>query len=458
MAGVPVRAYTLHEHQEQAVEHLARNPRAGLFLPVGAGKTLSVLHSLTPDHLPALVVAPKQVAEHVWAQEVMKWRPELSVALAIGNPVKRAAAIMAGADITVISRDNIGTLLNSRGKPTHHYRTIVLDESQSFKTKSSVRWKTARKLTQNAEHVWALTGTPAGNGLMDLWAQVYLIDNGKRLHPTLTAFRQRYFYPEKVLPNGVVAKYGLKPGAEQAIYKAIADVCLHIPLIGLDLPDKVVNTVPVSLPPASRKLYEQLKDDMVADLDLLGGADKMTVPSAGVLSSKLSQVTAGAIFGETTYDADTDTVSQGELVDLHTVKLEELGELVEQTEGGVLVFYRFKFEARRILDTYLQSTMITARGAVDAWNRQEIPLLVAHPASAGAGLNLQSGGSTIVWTSLSWSAEEWIQANGRLHRQGQQASRVMVHVLTVPDTVDEKILAALEGKCSVQQALLDALT
>ena len=451
-------SYTLHEHQVRAVEHLARNPRAGLFLPVGAGKTLSVLHSLTPDHLPALVIAPKQVAEHVWSQEVMKWRPELSVALAIGNPLKRAAAIMAGCDITVISRDNIGGLIDSRGKPTHVYRTVVLDESQSFKTKSSVRWKTARKLTQNADHVWALTGTPAGNGLMDLWAQVYLIDNGESLGTTLTGFRQRYFYPEKVLPNGVVAKWGLKPGAEDAIYKAISGVCLHIPLEGLDLPDKVVNVVPVSMPPASWKLYEQLKDDMVADLELLGGPDKMTVPSAGVLSSKLSQVTAGAVFGETTYDAETDTTRQGELVELHTMKLEELGELAEQTEGGILVFYRFKFEARRILAKYPQSTMITARGAIDAWNRREIPLLVAHPASAGAGLNLQHGGSTIVWTSLSWSAEDWIQANGRVHRQGQQADRVMVHVLTVPDTVDEKILAALEGKCSVQQALLDALT
>lgn len=439
------------------MEHLARNPRAGLFLPVGAGKTLSVLHSLTPDHLPSLVVAPKQVAEHVWAQEVAKWRPELSVALAIGSPVKRASAILERADITVISRDNIGGLLDRQGRPAHRYRTIVLDESQSFKSRSSARWKIARKLTRHAEHVWALTGTPAGNGLMDLWAQVYLIDNGRSLGTTLTGFRQRYWYPEKVLPNGVVAKWGLKPGAEEAIYKAIADVCLHIPLTGLDLPDKVINVVPVSLPPASRKLYEQLKADMVADLDMLGGVDKMTVPSAGVLSSKLSQVTAGAIFGETTYDEETETTKQGELVELHTVKLEELGELAEQTEGGLLVFYRFKFEAQRILDKYPQATRITARGAVDAWNRREIPILVAHPASAGAGLNLQHGGSTIVWASLSWSAEEWIQGNGRLHRQGQK-DRVMVHVLTAPNTVDEHILKALEGKCSAQQALFDALT
>ena len=399
-----------------------------------------------------LVVAPKQVAEHVWAQEVMKWRPELSVAVAIGNSVKRIEAIQSRCDITVISRDNIGSLINSRGKPTHQYRTIVLDESQSFKTRSSVRWKTARRLTRNAEHVWALTGTPAGNGLMDLWAQLYLIDGGERLYRTLGEFRTRWWYPEKVLPNGVVAKWGLKEGAEESIYRRIEDICLHIPLEGLDLPDLVINTVPVSMPPASRTLYEALKKEMIADLEIVGGAEMMTVPSAGVLSSKLSQITAGAMYGET-----DEAGNQGPLQELHTAKLDGLGEILEQTSGGVLVFYRFKFEAAQILERFPQAVDIRKRGAIDAWNRREIPVLLAHPASAGAGLNLQSGGSVIVWSSLSWSAEEWIQANGRLHRQGQQANRVMVHVLTVPDSVDEKILAALENKCSVQQALLDAL-
>lgn len=396
-----------------------------------------------------LVVAPKQVAEHVWPAETARWRPDLSLASAVGTPNQRAAAVSAAsaghADITVLGRDNLPWLLSTKG-PVPKYRTIVLDESQSYKTRSSARWKAARKLTKDADQVWALTGTPAGNGLMDLWAQLYLIDNGQRLGTTITGFRQRYFYPEKVLPNGVVAKWSLKPGAEEAIYAAISDICLHIPLTGLDLPDLTVNAVPVGLPPAVMATYARLKKDMIADIDLLGGPEVLTVPTAAVLSNKLSQVTAGALYAD-----------DGSTAELHSAKLDQLVEIVDQTEGGVLVFYRFKSEAKRILEALPQATMVTAKGAIDAWNRGEIPVMVAHPASAGHGLNLQYGGSTIVWTSLSWDMSEWAQANARLHRQGQ-TDRVMVHVLTVPGTIDVEIMRAIEGKVSVQQALLDALT
>lgn len=443
-ANVSVSNYRLHEHQERAVQHLHNNPRAGLFLPMGAGKTLSVLHSLTAEHLPVLVVAPKQVAEHVWPQETARWRPDLSVALAAGTPAKRAEAIQRKADITVVSRDNLQSVQSTRGKAK--FRTIVLDESQSFKARSSARWKAARKLTKTADHVWALTGTPAGNGLMDLWAQVYLIDNGQRLGETLSSFRQRYFRPALILPNGVVAKWELKKGADEAIYKAIADVCLHIPLVNLDLPDLVINSVPVSMPPSAHRLYDQLKNDMVADLDMLGTT--MTVPSAAVLSSKLSQITAGTLYGEQPDDPE---------VELHGAKLDELGEIIDQTDGGVLVFFRFRSEALRVLARFPQTVPVTAKGAIEAWNRGEIPVMLAHPASAGHGLNLQFGGSTIVWTSLSWSAEEWLQANARLHRQGQ-ANRVMVHVLGVPGTIDDHVFQVVQGKVTVQQALLDALT
>jgi hypothetical protein len=442
-------AYQLHDHQVAAVKHLHANPRAGLFLPMGAGKTLSVLDALTSDHLPALVVAPKQVAEHVWPEQTQRWRPELSLAAAVGSPAQRLAAIKAGADITVISRDNLVSLLSVRGKPK--YRTIVLDESQSFKTRSSQRWKAARKLTNLAENVWALTGTPAGNGLMDLWAQLYLIDNGERLHDTLTKFRSRYWYPKVVLPNGVVAKWELKDGAEKAIYKAIEDVCLHIPLDDLDLPEKVVNVVPVGMPAKAHALYYEMKQEMVGSIELIGGVEMFSSPSAGVLSSKLSQITAGGIYR----DRDDEGNPAG-LVRLHDEKLTALKEIVEQADGPVLVFYRFRFEQEAILKAIPQATMVTSKGAIDAWNRRELPVMVAHPASAGHGLNLQYGGNTCVWTSLSWSMEEWEQANARLHRQGQR-NRVMVHVLTVPGTMDENVLAALEKKVSVQQALLDAL-
>jgi SNF2 family DNA or RNA helicase len=438
-------SYTLHDHQIKAVEHLAANPRAGLFLPVGAGKTLSVLHSLTSEHLPALVIAPKRVAEHVWAQEVAKWRPELSVARAIGTPRQRQAAIAQLADVTVMTRDNLGDTDSAAFR--QRYRTVILDESQSFKNRQSARWRLARKLTKNAAYVWALTGTPAGNGLLDLWAQVYLIDNGERLYPQITRYRQRYFYPEKVLPNGVVAKYAIKPGAEEAIYSAISDVCLHIPLDGLDLPDLVVNEVPVSLPPDAQRMYEQMKDDAVIDLSLLG-SEYLAAPSAAAISNKLVQITSGYVYNDG---------ASGGYVTLHENKLEALCEIIEQTDSNVLVFYKYKSEAEQILRAIPQATSINATGAVERWNAGQIPVLLAHPASAGAGLNLQHGGSCVVWTSLTWSAEEWTQANGRLHRQGQ-TDTVMCHVLTVPDSIDTHIRKVVDGKLDVQQALLDALT
>lgn len=438
--------YKLHEHQERAVKHLHANPRAGLLLPMGAGKSLSVLAALTPAHLPALVVAPKQVAEHVWSAEPEKWRPDLSVGHAVGTPAVRTAAIRGQADITVISRDNLQGLISERGKAK--FRTIILDESQSFKARSSTRWKLARRLTKTAEHVWAMTGTPAGNGLMDLWAQAYLIDNGQRLGDTLGGFRQRYFRPKIVLPNGVVAKWELKKGAEDSIYEKLGDAWLHIPLIGLDLPDLVINEVPVSLPEASVRVYEQLKNDMVADLDMLGGPSAFMVSTSAILSSKLSQITAGFVYGEQPGDP---------LIELNNAKLDQLGEIIEQTEGGVLVFYRFTHEAKRILAKFPQATMVTAKGAVAEWNEGKIPVMVAHPASAGHGLNLQYGGNTIVWTSLSWSAEEWLQGNARLHRQGQ-TNRVMVHVLGVPGSIDDNVMSVVTGKVSVQDALLAALS
>lgn len=440
--------YTLHEHQIQAVKHLADNPRAALFLPMGAGKTLSTLDHLTPDHLPALVVAPKRVAEYVWAQEVAKWRPELSVEVALGTPEKRERAIARRADITVLGRDNMAWLMGLSARVRPKYKTIVLDESQSFKAKGTARWRAARKLTRPAEYVRLLTGTPAGNGLMDLWAQVYLLDGGERLGTSLGAYRQRYFYPALTLDNGVVAKWALKPGAEKAIYRKLADICLHIPITELDLPEQTVNVVPVDMPPLAWRIYDQLKNDMVADLDMLGGPEALTVPSAGVLSSKLSQITCGEVYGEKPDDPRTF---------LHSGKLDQLEDIVWSTEGGILVFYRFRFQMEAILKRFPEAVPVTRRGAVGDWNDGKIPILVAHPASAGHGLNLQYGGHTIVWAGLTWSSEEWLQGNARLLRHGQK-NNVMVHVLSVPNSIDVHQLAAVEGKVTVQQALLDALT
>jgi SNF2 family DNA or RNA helicase len=436
-----VTTYKLHEHQEKAVAYLHEHPRAGLLLPMAAGKTLSVLAALGPEHLPVLVVAPKQVAEHVWPQETARWRPDLTLAAAIGTPAKRAEAIKAKADITVVSRDNLQSIVSTRGKAK--YKTVVLDELQSFKSKGSTRWKLARKLSRHVQYCWGLTGTPAGNGLLDIWAQIFLLDSGERLYDTLDGYRERYFYSKGRLPNGVPIGWKLKPGAEDAIHRKLSDLCLHIPLTKLDLPEITYNRVPTELPASARALYEELKTEMTVDLDLMGG--EVTADSAGVLSAKLAQVTAGSI-----YDDDRHTVH------LHNAKLDQLAEIIEQTEGGVLVFYRFRHEAERILKRFKQATSVKATGAIDAWNRGEIPVMLAHPASAGHGLNLQHGGSVCVWTSVSFSLDDWQQGNARLRRPGQK-NPVVIHTLTTPDTIDEHVLAVLEGKKTVQQALLDAL-
>lgn len=394
------------------------------------------------------MVAPKRVAELVWPQEAARWRPDLKLSLAVGTPAQREIAVGNKADITVIGRDNIPWLLDLSARVRPKYRSIILDESQSFKTKSSARWRAARKLTMKADYVRLLTGTPAGNGLMDLWAQAYLIDGGERLGGTLTGFRQRYFYPALILDNGVVAKWEIKPGAEKAIYKKLADLCLHIPITGLDLPEQTVNVVPIDMPPKAWQIYNQLKDDMVADLDMLGGPQALTVPSAGVLSGKLSQITAGEVYGEKPDDPRTF---------IHSGKLDQMEDIVWSTEGGILAFYRFQFQLEAILKRFPEAVPVTKKGAVEAWNEGKVPILVAHPASAGHGLNLQYGGHTIVWAGLSWSSEEWLQGNARLLRHGQK-NNVMVHVLSVPGSIDVHQLAALQGKVTVQQALLDALT
>lgn len=402
-----------------------------------------VLEAVTPDHLPMLVVAPRRVAEHVWPVERNRWRPDLSLALAAGTPTARRAALQAGCDLTVIGRDVLSDIDPKRAG----YRTIVLDELSGFKTRSTARWKAARKLTLATPHVWGLTGTPAPNGLLDLWAQVYLLDGGQRLGRTLGGYRERFFRPTDRLPNGVVIGWELRPGAQDTIHALLSDLALSMRAADLltDLPPMTVNPVEVSLPREAREVYESLKRDLVASIDAL--ELPVTAASAGVLTNKLSQVAAGFVY-------DEDKVAHW----LHAEKLEALAEVLEQAEGNVLCYYRYKAEVQAVLRRFPQARTIDSPGALADWDKGKIPLLLAHPASAGHGWNAQYGGShTIVWLSLDWSAELWAQANARLHRQGQQASRVLVHVLQAQGTVDEVILRRLHDKISTQDALMSHL-
>lgn len=431
--------FKLHDYQLRAVEHLHSHDRAALFLDMGLGKTASTLTALTPDRLPALVTAPKKVAERVWEAERKRWRPDLSMAVAAGTPAKRAAALRSGADVVVIGRDNLGDV-----RPGG-WSTVVLDELSGFKTRGSQRWKAARKLTKEARHVWGLTGTPSPNGYVDLWAQLALLDEGKRLGRTLGGFRDRYFTPGWTTPSGVVTKWHPRPGAMRRIDELLEDIALSMQAADyLKLPPTVVNDVLVEMPAHARGLYRLMKSDLVVDLSLIYGLEAVySASSLAALSNRLVQLTAGFMYSDTTGAAGW----------VHDAKLEALQDIVDGTGSPVLVFYQYREELARVLARFPEARTIDSPGALDAWDEGKLPMLVAHPASAGHGLNLQHGGHTMVFLTLPWSLELYQQASARLNRQGQRHP-VVIHRLIVPGTVDALIAEALQTKGDVQDSLL----
>jgi SNF2 family DNA or RNA helicase len=404
---------------------------------MGLGKTAISLSAIEDRHLPALVVAPKRVAEHVWPAERSLWRPDLTLALAAGSPAQRKAALEEKADITVISRDNLAD-----AKPG--YKTVILDELSSFKNRGSQRWKTARKLTTAAEHVWGLTGTPSPNGYLDLWAQVFLLDRGSRLGTALGGYRERFFVARGQLPSGVLINWTPRPGAEARIRSLIEDMCLYMSSEDeLNMPPVIHNRVEVDLPPAARRQYDVFKLDLVLELE----TGVHSASSAAVLTNKLSQVSAGFVYSDE---------QDGTYTPLHSAKLEALGEIVEGTGDNILVFYNFIAEAERIRAAFPQARMIDEPGVLAAWSRGEVPMMLAHPASAGHGLNLQTGGHTMVWMSNTWDLELYQQACARLARQGQKHP-VVIHSIECSRTVDLVISQRLRSKTVSQKTLLDHL-
>lgn len=437
----------LHDYQEVALHWLRTHDKAGLFLDMGLGKTATSLTALEPRHLPVLVVAPKRVAESVWPTERNIWRPDLSIAVAKGSPAQRRNAYAQQADITVIGRDN----LKDPELLTQQYQTIIIDELSGFKTRSSQRWRAARKLCATAPHVWGLTGTPSPNGLIDLWAQIFLLDGGRRLGGTLTKYRSRFFTPGRQLPNGIITEWVLKPEADTRIHELLEDLVLSMGTEGrVQLPPVTVNDVEVTLPPSVASMYKKFKRDLVLDLEVIGG-ELHTAQNAAVLSGKLSQISAGVLYSD---DAD---LNGGQYDLVHSEKLKAVQEVVEGTGSPVLVFYRFRAEKEQLQKALggLAHT-IDEPDIVERWNAGQIPVLLAHPASAGHGLNLQHGGHTVVWTSLPWSLEEWQQANKRVARQGQK-NPVVIHLILARRTIDGAIKTRLTEKTSVQQALLTHL-
>jgi SNF2 family DNA or RNA helicase len=350
----------LHDYQIVARDFLRGRDRAALLLDMGLGKTAAALSALEPRHLPVLVVAPKRVAEHVWTAETKLWRPDLTISLAAGDPGQRRAALDSGADIVVLGRDNFRDALGSK-----QFRTLIIDESSGFKTRASVRWKTAKKLIAQSSipHVWELTGTPTPNGLMDLWAQIYLLDGGERLGTNITGFRGRYFRPGRQIANGVIVSWDIREGAEEQIWGLIEDIALSMKTEGrLRLPPVTHNVVEVDLPPESVEVYRRLKNTMVADLRDIFGGEVHTAKNAAVLTSKLSQVSAGFMY------VDEADLRGGEYTTLHREKVNAVKEIVEGTGSPVLVFYRFVAERELLQEAFPEAVEAREKGAIEAWN------------------------------------------------------------------------------------------
>lgn len=394
-----------------------------------------------------LVVAPKKVAEATWQDEARKWDhlSLLRVSTVLGSAAQRVRALAAPADVYVINRENVVWLADYY-RNAWPFDMVILDESSSFKDRNTKRWKAVKSMRPHIRRMVLLTGTPSPNGLADLWAQVFLLDGGARLGRTLTGFREQYFLPDK---RSAAQVYTYKPraGADASIREKIGDICVSMKAEDyLQLPECVSVTVPVALDPKAQKLYDRLEREMLLEID----GENITAESAAVLTQKLLQLAGGAV-----YDAEHQAKP------VHSCKLEAFLELVEGLNGRhALVFYAFVHEKERLLEALKKSGLrvraFQGSRDADAWNAGEVDLLLAHPASTAYGLNLQRGGCNVIWFGLTWSLEQYQQANKRLHRQGQ-TERVIVHHLATRGSVDEDVLAALDGKADTQEALLQSL-
>ena len=438
-----------HDYQRFAIDFLLDHPAAALLLDMGLGKTaitLTAIAELMHDRFEVartLVIAPLRVARDTWPAEAAKWDHLASLQLSVitGTAGQRRTALRAPADVYVINRENLVWLL-AELDGSWPYDMVVIDELSSFKSRATKRFKAMLAARQHTARVVGLTGTPAPNGLLDLWPQFRILDQGKRLGASITRFRDRFFTPDK--RNGQqVFTWKPRPRAEAEIYQLIGDITVSMQTSDhLRLPELTSLTHEVRLSPADRATYRRLEEQLVIELD---GAE-IDAANAAVLGSKLLQLASGAI-----YDA------QGEIHYVHSRKLEALEDILEAAAGKpVLCAHWFRHEARRIVERFPQARSLSTGADFAAWNRREIPLGLIHPSSAGHGLNLQQGGSALVWFTAPWSLELYQQTNARLHRQGQTAPVTITH-LRAPGTVDDHVLSALHRKDLTQTALIHAV-
>jgi SNF2 family DNA or RNA helicase len=440
--------YNPHSYQDYSTKFIIDHPVSAILLSCGLGKTvitLTAVKELMFDRFEVrkpLVIAPLRVAANSWPDEIGKWDhlKDLTYSVATGSEEERRKALLTEADLHIINRENVTWLVEKSGLP-FDYDMIIVDELSSFKSHQSKRFKSLLKVRPKLKRIVGLTGTPASNSLMDLWAEFRLLDMGKRLGRYIGQYRRDYFTPDKRNAQ-IIFSYKPLPGAEDAIYKKISDITISMKSADfLKMPDLFVNEVPVRLSSSERSLYDKLKRDMVLSLK----GKEIDAVNAASLSGKLLQMANGAV-----YDENQETVV------IHERKLDALEDLLEDANGRpVLVAYWFKHDLERIRKRFTVREIKTSKDISD-WNAGKIPVAMIHPASAGHGLNLQAGGSTLIWFGLTWSLELYQQTNARLWRQGQKEP-VVIHHIIAEGTIDENVMAALRRKEKTQDSLIRAV-
>lgn len=438
-----------HNYQKYAIDYIKTHPVAAVLLDMGLGKTiitLTAVNELLFDSFEVhrvLVIAPLRVARDTWPSEIKKWDhlSVLTYAVAVGTARERKAALLQGADVTIINRENLGWLIESSGIP-FEYDMVVVDELSSFKNHRSKRFKALMKVRPSVKRIVGLTGTPSSNGLMDLWAEFKILDQGKRLGRFIGQYRLNYFVPDK--RNGEMI-YSYKPlhGAEDAIYRQISDITISMKSTDhLKMPELISTKYEVQLSEEERKRYDALKNDLVLQLH----GDEITAANAAALTGKLTQLSNGAIYSD-----------DGKIIEFHDRKLDALEDIIEAANGKpVLVAYWFRHDLERIRKRFDVRELKSSKDIAD-WNAGQVPIGLIHPASAGHGLNLQDGGSTLVWFGLTWSLELYQQTNARLWRQGQKSRTVVIQHIITSGTIDGRILNALQRKDKTQSALINAV-
>lgn len=437
----------LRNYQRAGVRFVKEKKKCALFVDMGLGKTgisITAIADLVADLElgRTLVIGPQRVVKKTWPDEIKNWSHTRSLThtVIVGTPKTRRKLLKRPTDIHLVTCDSVHWLLEEFEGKDFPYDAIIIDESSKFKHHGSRRSKAMRVLSKDVRYLILLTGTPSPNGLQDLWAQIYLLDRGARLGHTQKAFHQRWFHPSF---NGDKRKP--MKHAQQAILRRIEDICFTLKSEDyLELPKRIDNQLVIDLPPKVMEQYKRLEREFVLDME----GTELEALSMSALYQKLLQLANGVV-----YDSERKETR------FHTEKIEALREIVEEANGdNVFVAYNFKSDVRAIMEAFPEARLIGKDvSVIDEWNRGEIPMLLAHPQSAGHGLNLQFGGGTIAWYGLTWNLENYLQLNKRLHRHGQTRKSVVIHHLIAKGTIDETVMRALQNKDRDQNALLDAL-